>query len=253
VGRIDLGHVSTFVLVHGAMHGGWCWDRVAPLLEARGHEVHTPTLAGQGDRRAELRPEIGLTLHANEIADLVRDLDHSGVVLVGHSYGGMVITQACERTADRVAGLVYVDGWVPRDGQSLLDTEPPTTAEAFRRMAEEHGDGWRIPAADAPVERWGYLTPADKALARHRLVDLPLACFTEPVRLSSGAAERLPRAYVAFDRPPMSDVVRPFRERAERDGWPVVLVDCGHAGMLTDPPAVAVAIEAAWAATAAGG
>jgi len=112
---------STYVLVHGAWHGGWCWKKVAPALRAAGHVVYTPTLTGLGERAHLANPAIDLATHVADVVNLLEAEELDKVVLVGHSYGGMVVTGVADRAADRIGRLVYLDAANPKDGQSLVD------------------------------------------------------------------------------------------------------------------------------------
>src|SRR4051794_24598156 len=135
--------MATFVLVHGSWHGGWCWERLTPLLEAAGHVVYTPTLTGLGERADEATPDVGLMTHVQEIAALFESKDLRDVVLVGHSYAGMVITGVADAVDERIATLVYLDACVPQDGQGVMDILPGT--RNFINMANITGDGWLVP------------------------------------------------------------------------------------------------------------
>ena len=117
--------MATFVLVHPALFGGWCWKKVSPLLHARGHAVHTPTLTGLGERVHLARPEVGLDTHVDDVVNLLTYEDLHDVVLVGNSSGGVVITGVVDRVPERIGHLVYLDAFVPEDGQSMLDIIPP--------------------------------------------------------------------------------------------------------------------------------
>src|SRR4051794_29851500 len=125
--------MATYVLVHGGGHGGWCYQRVARLLRADGHEVYAPTLTGLGERSNLLSPAIDLDLHVRDVTAVLHFEDLRDVILVGHSYGGMVITGAADRAADRVGRVVYLDAANPENGQSLLDVAGPMI-EATRPM-----------------------------------------------------------------------------------------------------------------------
>ena len=113
--------MATFVLVHGAWHGGWCWQKVIPFLEAAGHEVYAPTLTGLAERASELSPDVGLDTHIQDVVGLLEEKNLHGVILVGHSYGGMVITGVVDQVPERIAHLVYLDTFVPRDGESMVN------------------------------------------------------------------------------------------------------------------------------------
>src|SRR5687768_18076653 len=117
--------MATFVLVHGAFVGGWCWRWVAPYLRGAGHDVYCPTLTGSGERVHLASPRVDLATHVEDVVNVLHYEDLRGVVLVGHSYGGMVITGAAERVSERLARLVYLDAFVPQDGQALADLLPP--------------------------------------------------------------------------------------------------------------------------------
>ncbi len=116
--------MATFVLVHGAWHGGWCWKYVTPLLRAAGHDVFTPTLTGVGERAHLARPDTGLETHIQDIAGVLTYEDLQRVLLVGHSLGGPVITAVADRIAERIAHLIYLDATIPRDGQADVDCYP---------------------------------------------------------------------------------------------------------------------------------
>ncbi len=122
---------ATFVLVHGAWHGGWCYARVAGLLRARGHTVFTPTLTGQGERAHLLSGSINLSTHIEDVLGVFAFERLDDVVLAGHSYGGMVITGVADRIPERIRALAYLDAFVPENGQSLFDIYIPATRSAF--------------------------------------------------------------------------------------------------------------------------
>jgi pimeloyl-ACP methyl ester carboxylesterase len=134
------GVMATYVLVHGAFHGSWCWSRLIPFLEAAGHVAYGPSLTGLGDRAALLSPEVGLSTHIEDITGLIREKDLRNVILLWHSYGAMVITGVADQAPDRVQQLVYLDSFVPRAGESMVDMGALVIAH-FRREARRHGDG----------------------------------------------------------------------------------------------------------------
>src|SRR3954454_14928765 len=147
--------MATFVLIAGAWQGGWCWQRVSPRLRAAGHEVYTPTLTGLGERVHLVRPDVTLETHVTDILNVLRFEDLGDVTLVGHSYGGMVITGVADRAPDRVSRLVYLDALVPNDGESLHDLNSPARRAEHIEGARASGAGWLIPghnpdAGDVP-------------------------------------------------------------------------------------------------------
>src|SRR4051794_4207860 len=154
--------MSTYLLVHGAWHSGQCWERVVPLLESAGHRVLTPTLTGYGDTAHLLSPEVGLDTHVDDIVGLITAEDLTEVVLVGHSYAGLVISAAANEVPDRIAQLVYLDAMVPEDGESAVDVMP--TTQALIDHAVKSGGGWRIPPLPEfppPMGLFGVTDPAD--------------------------------------------------------------------------------------------
>jgi pimeloyl-ACP methyl ester carboxylesterase len=226
--------MALFVLVPGAWLGGWCWRDVAVLL--RSHSVVAPTLTGLGERSHLLTRDTALHTHVADIANLLRYRDLVDVVLVGHSYGGMVITAVAEAAAERIARLIYLDASVPLDGQSNDDVVGPEIAARLRSAAHSYGAGWRVPPADYVTDRM----PQDvRDWVRERLTPHPLRAFTEPVRLRSAAAAALPRTFIRTTQSPLYDGLL---ERARRAGWPCRELPGGHYAMLTEPDAVAAAL-----------
>ena len=130
--------MATFVLVHGAYLGGWCWRWVTPHLQAAGHEVSTPTLTGHGERVHLAHPKVDLDTHVADVVNVLHYEDLTGVVLVGWSYGGTVVAGAADRVPERIAHVVYLDSDVPRDGDT---SAPPSQHAARQALARAHGDG----------------------------------------------------------------------------------------------------------------
>ncbi|GAB2965888.1 alpha/beta hydrolase [Amycolatopsis acidiphila] len=226
--------MSTFVLVHGAWHGGWVWQRVAPLLRAAGHEVHTPTLTGVSDRAHLLNPSVGLGTHIEDVVALVEAYDADDVVLVGHSYGGQVVTGVADRIPDRLSLRVYLDAFVGDDGEAAIELQPETVAGHYRESVAGPGFGWLIPVRSLQV--LGVTEQSDVDWLGARLTPHPWLTYTEPLRLT-GAADTVPAAFVEC-----TDWMRVFRahaERAEARGWPVRTVATGHEAMVTAPKELA--------------
>lgn len=229
--------MATFVLVHGAMHGGWCWRDVHRRLAQRGHDVHSPTLTGQGDRRAGLTPELGVGTHVQDLDELLWFEDLADVHLVLHSYAGVLAGPVAERAADRLASVVYLGAFVTSPGESLLDVEPTELAERYRRQAADEGDGWFLPVSDAFLEQWG-IEEARRAWVGARLTDFPFRCQIEPTEFDPGPLERLRKVYVAHTSPPLPSLGR-FAEAARAAGWETHEIPCGHDMMLAAPDATA--------------
>src|SRR6516164_2710248 len=153
----SLSSEKTFLVCHGAWSGGWSWKKMFPLMQAAGHRLLVPTYTGLGDREHLANPAIDLETHIQDVLSVIKFEDLSDIVLLGHSYGGMVATGVADRARDRVAQLIYLDALVPRDGQSLFDLN-----EAGRRPMREaaaSGDGWRVAPNPTPADT----SPADLA------------------------------------------------------------------------------------------
>jgi pimeloyl-ACP methyl ester carboxylesterase len=232
--------MATYVLVHGLWHGGWCWRRVAPLLREAGHEVFTPTLTGLGERAHLSNPEIDLDTHTRDVLGVLRyeDLDH--VILVGNSYAGMVITAVIDQAAERIAHLVYLDAFIPQDGQSMADFVGPAFLSAFREQVRTAGEGWRLPAL--PLEAYGITDEAygitdedDRRWMRPKLVDQPFKTVLQSVRMTHPSAADLPRTFIYCNQP----AIGPFDQFAERartdEGWCYRELAAGHFPMITAP------------------
>ena len=227
--------MATFVLVHGGWQAGWSWRRVVPHLRDSGHEVFTPTLTGLGERAHLLGCVTGLDTHVKDVLGVIEYEDLEEVVLVGHSYAGVVITAVAEAVAEKLSHLVYLDAWVPTDGQGMFDIMPPQRREGYREAARVSGEGIGIPPL--PIEAFGIADEEDARWFASKLVLHPLKSFEDPVRLSSEAAKSLAHTYIACtDNPALAPVFRPFAERARtEEGWGYRELPTGHAAMITMP------------------
>ena len=227
--------MSRFVLVHGAWHGAWCWERVLPRLRDHGHQVQTITLAGLGDRARELSPAIGLEDHVRDVAEAVDDAGEP-VVLVGHSYSGLVVRDAALQRPGKVSEVVLVEGWIGPPGKSLLDLAPGWFADGIRQAAHAQGDGWRIPVPDPATV--GVSEPADADWLRQRMTEHPLKTFTDPAGSSRHSTAPPMRAVLATPGPV------PFADMAASLGIPAQQIDGGHDLMVTSPHTLADALIA---------
>jgi pimeloyl-ACP methyl ester carboxylesterase len=235
--------MAAFVLVHGGGHGGWCYQRVARLLAADGHTVYAPTLTGLGERAHLLSPAVDLDLHVDDVVAVLRYEDLHDVVLVGHSYGGMVITGVADRVPERIGDLVYLDAATPANGQSLVDVAGPmmNAARTFGRV--ENGIELVLyPEADLDSLRYYGITDADDAAwVNARLTPHPWACFEQPLRLENEAAlGAIPQSHIVCTSTiPTRDPALIARARAAGRFWDI---DTGHDLMVTEPRAVADAL-----------
>lgn len=231
--------MATYVLVPGAWLGGWVWQSVARRLRARGHEVYPVTLTGVGKRVHLARPEVDLETHIADVVNLMEAEELSDVVLVGHSYAGIVVTGVADRAGDRLAQLVYLDSAPFEDGAAYLDVSPHETREATRRTVAEHGDGWRLPFPPlAELGQQASLSGLDGD-ARRQMTDHavahPFRTYTQPLHLTRStetdvayrhvliACEDM-RALIATGMPRFQGFIPPAwrREDLETGHWPMV-------------------------------
>lgn len=229
--------MSTFVLVHGAWHGGWCWDRVAPLLRDAGHRVHAPTLTGLSERAHLLSPQVGLETHAEDVIRLIDILGLRDVVLVGHSYAGQVVTAVADRRSAAVAQRIHLDAFVGTDGEAARDLLPETVARHWADSAAGTGFGWLVPVR--PLSKLGVTDQRDLDWLTPRLTPHPWRTYTDPLRLT-GAVDEVPGAFIEC-----VDWMRVFQgqaDRARQRGWPVRELNTGHEAMVTAPKALAEAL-----------
>ncbi|MFG2308677.1 alpha/beta fold hydrolase [Streptomyces sp. NPDC048566] len=226
--------MANFLLVHGAMHGAWCWRRVRDALSDRGHRVFTPSLTGQGERVRQLSRSVGVSTHVDDLTDLLWYEDLREVHLVLHSYSGILAGPVAERAAGRLAAVVWLGAFVVRPGECLLDVEPPEVARRYRRQVAEAGDGWYLPADPAFLSQWGVRDEELRAWAGPRLTDFPFRCQTEPVHFAPGPLAALPRCYVRHTGPPLSSLDTSFATAVEQ-GSAVRSLATGHDMMLEAP------------------
>lgn len=227
--------MAVFVLVHGTGHGGWCWQKVAPVLRAAGSTVYAQTLTGVGDRSHLFECGVDLTTHITDVSNLLSFEDITDVVLVGHSYAGMVITGVAATAPERLRQLIYLDAYLPDEGQSEVELWPPDMRAEIEAGAQS-GDGRRPPPSP---EMMGITDSAMVDWVRDRITPHPMATYTEPVPKGSARSAALPRAYITCTEGPLTSVFGPFADKARNDGWVVREIATGHDAMLTAPNAVA--------------
>jgi pimeloyl-ACP methyl ester carboxylesterase len=235
--------MATFVIVHGAWGGAWSWNRfVTPLLRQAGHVVHAVTLTGLGERTHLASPEVSLDTHIQDVVNVLFYEDLAEVILVGHSYGGNVITGVADRVPERLQQLVYLDAATPTDGQASADGFPGRRQQ-LEEQARQTGEGWKVPPGAPPPDQPAAITD----WARPRRSPMPIKTMTTPVRLTRGETT-LPRAFVycTVGKEPGS----PQAARAERvrndPRWRYVELETGHNLHYTAPEAtVAILLELA--------
>jgi pimeloyl-ACP methyl ester carboxylesterase len=234
--------MATFVLVHGAWEGGWAWKRVRPLLASRGHEVFTPTLTGQGERSHLAGREVALETHITDVLNVLRWEDLSEVVLCGHSYGGMIISGVADAVPERIRSLVYIDAFLPRDGQSLMDQMSSEATQRVRDSVRAAGDGWRIPPFPAVQFK---VTPENQEWVERNFVPQPLRTFQDKIRLT-GALDRITKRTFILATEYQPSAFHGVAERLRQDpAWRVAAIDCGHMIQVDRPRELADALLSA--------
>jgi pimeloyl-ACP methyl ester carboxylesterase len=230
--------MATFVLVHGGWHGGWCWQKVIPFLEEASHEVYAPTLTGLAERASELSPDVGLDTHIQDIVGLLEEKNLHGVILVGHSYSAMVITGVVDQVPERIAHLVYLDTFVPRDGESMADVSP-IVIRLLRKKALAHGDGWRVDSRGT----YGVTTEPDLSWVRSKVTPQPLKTFEQPLHLKNPAiVSAKPRTHIEFGGfffllmgHIVAHILAPRALPPREAGWRLRQLPTGHDAMITMP------------------
>jgi pimeloyl-ACP methyl ester carboxylesterase len=235
--------MATFVLVHGGGHGGWCYQRVSRLLRLAGHEVYAPTLTGLGERSHLVGPDVDLNLHIQDVVAVLHYEDLRDAILVGHSYGGMVITGIADRAGNRIGKLVYLDAANPKNGQSLVDVAGPIIE--MTRPSGEVINGVELvllPSPDAGT-LYGVTDPDDLVWMASRLTGHPWRCFEQKLDLREEASfSKIPQYHIVCTSTLATrDPALMEEARAAGRLWDI---DTGHDLMITEPEKVADALLA---------
>jgi pimeloyl-ACP methyl ester carboxylesterase len=227
---------KTYVLVHGASHGGWCWRRVADPLRAAGHRVFTPTFTGMGDRTHLLTKDVGLETVIQDIAELITMEDLTDVVLVGHSFAGGPISAVADRMKDRIGQLVYLDCALLQSGQGMFDLLASNVSEERRKQAKESPTGLTFPAP--PPSVFGVTDPADAAWLASHLRPQPIKTYEDRLVLENPLGNGLPKTYIACVKPTYP-IQGPFHNwaRQQRD-WTYIELQSPHDAMVVEPAAL---------------
>lgn len=223
--------MATFVLVHGAWHGSWCWKRVRTALQRQGHDVFTPTLTGIGERAHLLTPQVNLETHINDVLNLIRWEELDDIVLCGHSYAGCVVSSVVDRIPERISRLIYLDAFVPETGKSLHDCLPEDQRAMQLDLCRQVGEGWKVPPIPAEVFN---VNTADRAWVDRQCTMQSLATFQQPVLRTGRPLPADKVTYILATGWEGSPFVQ-FHERAKLAGWHTLSLDCGHDVMLDRP------------------
>jgi pimeloyl-ACP methyl ester carboxylesterase len=236
--------MTTYVLVGGAWLGGWCWQPVARRLRDSGHDVYPLTLTGLGERVHLASPEVDLDTHITDVVNLIEFEDLYDVVLLGHSYAGLVVTGAADRIPERISELVYLDTGPLPGGVALIETFPPEARERIEREVEELGDGWRFPMpAWEELANMASLEGLDEdhlRLLRSRATPQPFGTYTQPLRLENPAREELPKLGIlcSFSLDQVQQMIasdNPLFRGLAGPEWRFVELPTGHWPMFSRP------------------
>lgn len=231
--------MATFVVAHGAWSAGFVWKKMPSLLRVHGHEIYAPSYTGLGDRVHLLNGWVSLETHIEDIVQVLFHEDLHDVYLIGHSYGGMVATGVADRVPERLKAIVYLDAFIPRDGDSMESLAIPEQRERWLTAAKEKGDGWRVPSNPLPPDT----SEADVAWITPRRHDHPLKAIQAPLKLKNGET-KLPRAYIYCTRTAPGNMFGPFAERARTEpGWIYHELYASHSPHVTAPDGLADVLE----------
>lgn len=231
--------MATFVLVHGAWHGAWVWPRTARILRRQGHDVFTPTLTGLGERSHLAGKEINLSLHILDICNVLRWENLSDVVLCGHSYGGAVVTGVADAMNERIRSLVYVDGFVLGNGESVWDYVQPKHPYFLEGAGKNAGRMQPIPSEEFGVGA------ADLEWVKSKVVPMAIGCFLERIRLAGNIAKIPKRTYIWANGWGPSPFGQFYEKLRNEPGWNTAIVTTGHHTMIDDPETCADMLLAA--------
>jgi pimeloyl-ACP methyl ester carboxylesterase len=221
--------MATFVLVHGAWHGAWCWRRVARLLARAGHEVFTPTLTGLAERSHLLTPAINVDTHILDVVNEMKWQQLNNVVLVGHSYGGVVISGVAEKMERAISSFVMLDAFMSENGQSVVDMQPPPMRDAV--LAAERDGATSLPPRPAEFFK---VNEKDRAWVDSQCTPQPIKCFLQKVTLTDARERIAKKTYIRATSYP-SQYFDAGLASARAKNWRTYEVECGHDVMLDMP------------------
>tara|TARA_B100000700_G_scaffold268979_1_gene310010 strand:- start:1529 stop:2251 length:723 start_codon:yes stop_codon:yes gene_type:complete len=230
-------NMTTYLLVHGAWHGGWCWKRVTKLLRDAGHNVFTPTLTGLGERAHLATPDIDIECHINDVLGVIEAEELDSIVLCGHSYGGQVISAVLDRQVGKFSAAIWLDAFVPQDGDCLMDGWPPERIQLTREQVSKTGEGWKVnPMSPA---YFGVMDPQDADWVQRRCVPQPIKTFSQPIRLTGDWKYVPKKLYLLAEYHPNSNFDRFATPLSHEPDWDVRPIPSGHDVMIDRPDLLA--------------
>ena len=223
--------MATFVLVHGAFQGGWVWRPVASLLEKKNHQVYTPTLTGAGERVHLLDRDIDLNTYIHDVTNVIYFESLSDVILVGHSYAGMIITAVADKLKSKISRLIYLDAVVPEAGKSFLEL----TDFKFKLLLEQHVTGWQV--RPWPLQVFGIRCEEDKRWFSSKLVQFPFKAF-DSMFVQNEENVSVLKTYIHCTEHENAFIKR-IAAQCKHDGWDYYEMQTGHSPMVTMPAGLA--------------
>jgi pimeloyl-ACP methyl ester carboxylesterase len=223
--------MGIFVLVHGMWHGGWCWNKVTPLLQAAGHEVHLITLTGVGERAHLRNPDIDMGTHIQDVVGVMEQKDLRDVILVGHSLAGFMAPATAERVPERITHIVNLDGIIPIEGKAFKDMMPDYF-EDFRKRGRAEGDEWWSP----PILEWTFgVSGTDLEWMQSKLTPYPLKTWLMPMSFTNSAARSIPRTFIHCTEGYSAEEIVDEEKKCLEAGWGYRQLATGHDAMITAP------------------
>ncbi len=221
---------KTFVLVHGSWHGGWCWRHVADLLEKSGHKVYAPTLTGLGERSHLMSGLITLDTHVTDVANVIKWENLDNVVLVGHSYAGFVVSGVAEKALPSISSIVFLDAFLPDNGQRVVDLTPPELKANALKAAERNEVGRPVPPA-----KTFHVNEKDQTWVDAKMTPQPTFVSLQPIVLTGAREKIAKKTYIRATSSP-SAVFDNYLEKLKSDpAWRTYSVPCGHDVMVDMP------------------
>src|ERR1700730_2448859 len=222
--------MATFLVAHGAWSAGWAWKKMRPLMASRGHQLFTPSYTGLGERAHLAHRDLNLESHITDMLAVLEFEDLQNVILIGHSYGGMVATGVADRAREKIKHLVSLDAFAPEGGKSATDYMPAERAEMIRKNAV---DGWKVPSSPVPPDT----SPEDTAWLTPRRVPQPLACLEQKL-VFKNAPLSLPHVIIWAERQMRGYPCGKCVQRARREGGLVHKMAASHSPHVTAPEAL---------------
>ena len=230
---------KTFVLIHGTCHGGWCWQKLMFILHGDGHSVFTPSLTGMGERRHLLNENLTAQVHIDDIVNLIRFEELDEVILVGHSYAGLLLPAINEVIPHKIERLVFLDAFIPESGKACSEIINKQDWDRWELDAQKFGHGWMVTPTDKHFDSWGVDEPEVRALLWKKTTPFSHNFLKTPIYFSE-KFDQVDKCYIRCTKPCyLTDLMKPFYHKAKKAGWQTFTIDTGHDPMLTKPEELA--------------